>query len=435
MSRIFQLINRWEWLLYLFLLLLVVFPSGLHSLALLLIPLLWLVRKISTGHFFPPTPLDVSVFVLGLALFLSLYAVFDINLSFPKIAGLIMGISLFYAGVQFVQQYRHGKWYLLGFIICAGTGMGVFALIYSRWLPPFAFFNILKTFLPSSLPVNVGTVGNVVNVNELAGVLVWILPLLLAAIAGLWRPIWHTGRLSLRFLLLFLVGTLVFNTILMLGTQSRGGYISLLAAIIVMVTIRFRWGKWLLLLSIIFAAVSIYAIGPGEIMARGSSTVQELGLQGRLEIWSRALYGISDFPITGMSMNGFRVLIHVLYPLFTIATDFDIGHAHNHLLQAALDLGILGLAAYLAIWVLSAFLLWRSWKDVGEGLDCAIIIGLSGSFMAGWIFGIVDAISLGAKPGFLWWLLLALLVSIFLKTKKSQAGMIYTQSVDNKPGD
>ena len=387
-------------------------------------------RKISTGHFFPPTPLDFSVFVLSLGLLLALYAVFDINLSFPKIAGLIMGISLFYAGVQFVQHYQHGKWYLLGFILCAGTGMGLFALIFSRWLPPFTFFNTLRTYLPSSLLVNIDAVGNVVNVNELAGVLAWVLPLLLAVCAGLWRPIWRSGRLSLRFSLLFLVGMLAFNTILLLATQSRGGYVSLLAAILVMVAIRFRWGRWLLLLSLLMAAAAVYAIGLGEIVTPGSATIQELGLQGRLEIWSRAFYGISDFPITGMSMNGFRVLVHILYPLFTIAPGFDIGHAHNHLLQAALDLGILGLAAYLAIWILSVFLLWQSWKDVGDRLDRALIIGLSGSFMAGWVFGLLDAIALGAKPGFLWWLLLALLVSIFLKSKKSQAGMISTPISD-----
>lgn len=419
MSNIFNSILRWEWLLYLLLFLLLLLHPGLHSLVLLLIPLLWLVRKISAGHFFPRTPLDVTILALSIALLISLYAVFDITLSFPKIAGLIMGISLFYAGVQFTQLYDHGRWYLLGFVLFAGTGMAIFALGFSKWLSPFTFLNVFSTFLHSSLPARLGAIGNVVNANELAGVLAWILPLLLAILAGFWRAIWRSGRWSMRFSLFILGGMLLFNTVLLLGTQSRGAYLGVLVAILVMVAIRYRWGKWLLILALIAGTLAAYLIGLGDLLGGGSPTLQELGLQGRLEIWSRALYGISDFPITGMSMNGFRVLVQVLYPLFTIAPNLDIGHAHNHLLQAALDLGILGLIAYLSIWLLSALLLWRSWKDVKDGAERVVIIGLSGSFMAGWIFGILDAIALGAKPGFVWWLLLALLVSIFLKGKKS----------------
>jgi putative inorganic carbon (HCO3(-)) transporter len=298
--------------------------------------------------------------------------------------------------------------------------MAIFALVFSKWLSPFAFINVFKTFLPLSLPARLGVIGNVVNANELAGVLAWILPLFLATLAGFWRAIWRSGRWSMRFSLFILGGMLLFNTILLLGTRSRGAYLGVLVAILVMMAIRYRWGKWLLILALIAGILLAYSIGLGDLLGGGSSTLQELGLQGRLEIWSRALYGISDFPITGMSMNGFRVLVQVLYPLFTIAPNLDIGHAHNHLLQAALDLGALGLIAYLSIWLLSALLLWRSWKDLKDGADRVVIIGLSGSFIAGWIFGILDAIALGAKPGFLWWLLLALLVSIFLKRKKSQ---------------
>lgn len=63
-------------------------------------------------------------------------------------------------------------------------------------------------------------------------------------------------------------------------------------------------------------------------------------LVGRPELWSSALYGIQDFPFTGMGMNTFRQVVHVLYPLFSISPEMDIGHAHNEFLQAGLDLGI-----------------------------------------------------------------------------------------------
>jgi hypothetical protein len=148
------------------------------------------------------------------------------------------------------------------------------------------------------------------------------------------------------------------------------------------------------------------------------------GLQGRLEIWSRAIFALQDFPLTGLSMNGFRRVVHLLYPLFTISPELDLAHAHNHLLQAGLDLGLGGLIAYLSLWLIAAFLLWQSWQHLqhvhrrNQPLH-VLIVGLSGSFVAAWVFGIMDAITLGARPGFIWWLLLALLTSVHDHARQS----------------
>ena len=49
-------------------------------------------------------------------------------------------------------------------------------------------------------------------------------------------------------------------------------------------------------------------------------------------------------------MNAFRKVMPVLYPMFLSSPDFDMAHAHNHLLQVAIDLGIPGLVAYFALW-------------------------------------------------------------------------------------
>lgn len=73
-------------------------------------------------------------------------------------------------------------------------------------------------------------------------------------------------------------------------------------------------------------------------------------LDQRVEIWSRAIDGIEDFPFTGMGLNTFRKLVFVLYPLSLEGPEVDLGHAHNIWLQVSLDLGLPGLVAYLAIW-------------------------------------------------------------------------------------
>ena len=59
---------------------------------------------------------------------------------------------------------------------------------------------------------------------------------------------------------------------------------------------------------------------------------------------------------TGMGMDTFRSVVNVLYPLQIISAGSpikDIGHAHNEFLQAALDLGIPGLIAFISIYIVA----------------------------------------------------------------------------------
>ena len=171
---------------------------------------------------------------------------------------------------------------------------------------------------------------------------------------------------------------------------------------------RWRWAllaaapAGLILILTFDSAQYLFAAGPD----------QPIDLAGRLELWPRALYALADFPLTGLGMNGFRQAAPVLYPFASLPADVDVAHAHNHLLQAGLDLGLPGLVAYLALWAISAALLRQSWQGATTAWQRALIVGLSGSMTAGWIFGIFDAIAIGARPGFLWWLLLALIVAV-----------------------
>ena len=157
-----------------------------------------------------------------------------------------------------------------------------------------------------------------------------------------------------------------------------------------------------------------------SLLFAGQGLNDAVTINGRLEIWSRALYGIADFPFTGMSMNGFRRVVHILYPLFLIPPTSDLGHAHNHLLQVALDLGIPGLIAYLGLWFTTFTLLWQSWRQASQPTTRFFALGLIGSLLTGWLFGMLDAIALGARPGFMWWLLLAMSIGVYDATRNDR---------------
>jgi putative inorganic carbon (HCO3(-)) transporter len=149
-----------------------------------------------------------------------------------------------------------------------------------------------------------------------------------------------------------------------------------------------------------------------DLAISGSGTGMAANVSGRVELWSRALYGIQDFPLTGMGMNVFRKVLPVLYPTFLTSPDFDVAHAHNHLLQAGLDLGIPGLIAYLSIWLVVTVLLVRVYRDSRTPIDRVMAGGLGAGLIAHFVFSMTDAIPLGAKAGVLFWVTLGLVVSL-----------------------
>jgi len=102
-------------------------------------------------------------------------------------------------------------------------------------------------------------------------------------------------------------------------------------------------------------------------------------------------------------MNVFRELVPFIYPTFLYPHASSLAHAHNIYLQAAIDLGIPGLICFLAIMggVLSAG--WQALCYAKGHVTRAILFGTMGGLIAFALWGTVDAISLGAKPGFVWW--------------------------------
>ena len=135
-------------------------------------------------------------------------------------------------------------------------------------------------------------------------------------------------------------------------------------------------------------------------------------MAARLEIWQRALYGISDFPLTGMGLGTFRQVGPLLYPLFLLPPTYDIAHAHNFFLQSALDFGIPGLVALLALYLLASgqgISLWRAAPFAGSR---AWALGLLAALAGQAVYSLADAVAMGSKTNLLFWFLLALIFGL-----------------------
>ncbi|HEV8447197.1 MAG TPA: O-antigen ligase family protein, partial [Gemmatimonadaceae bacterium] len=212
----------------------------------------------------------------------------------------------------------------------------------------------------------------------------------------------------------FHIATFALSSFTFLLTQSRGGYLSLLAGGI-------AWALWAGRRSRFAAIATLVVLGVLAVVlhARLAPLLNEqvgsgvaADVPSRMEMWSRAVRIIGDFPITGIGMNTFRRIMPAMYPVFLTPPEVDVAHAHNHLLQAALDLGLPGLVAYLAVWFGAASLLARTWRVAPDAWLRWIAGGTAAGMIAYFAFGTVDAIALGAKVGVFFWIALALIVSL-----------------------
>ncbi|MFN2296519.1 MAG: O-antigen ligase family protein, partial [Candidatus Promineifilaceae bacterium] len=125
-----------------------------------------------------------------------------------------------------------------------------------------------------------------------------------------------------------------------------------------------------------------------------------------LILWPWALEGIKDFPFTGTGFGTFREVVRRLYPV-NIDPNYDIAHAHNVFLQVALDVGIPGLIAYLAMLLVSAGAAWQLIKR-DQALR-VVSAGLLASLAAFHTFGLTDTLALGSKSSVLLWAIFGLL--------------------------
>jgi len=381
------------------------FPRAAWTPVMLIVPFIWVVRRIGRERVIRRTPLDLAILLMMVMVLVSLYATFDIAFSLPKIAGMVLGVAVYYAVAEYADSERR-LWIVVGVFLLAGLGVSVVGLLGVNWLTKFPFLSYITTRLPRVIKGLPGAEPGFSG-NELAGALEWFVLLTWALTAWMaFRP----GANKRRWTALAPGVVAVMSTGTLVLTQSRGGLIGMLAGVLLLMLLAGR--TWRLIAWGVAVAVltATLWIGPARVWDAVTDEGTALTtVNGRVELWSRALYGIQDFPFTGMGMNAFRRVLPVLYPLFMVSPDQDIAHAHNHLLQAALDLGIPGLIAYLAIWLLAAVITIQVWRSKASPGQRTLAVGIAAGLLAHFVYSNTDVVALGAKPGVFWWWLLALM--------------------------
>lgn len=357
----------------------------------------WMVRWLAYGRPSVHTPADWSIVLLILLLPITLYITSFPDITRVQVLRLVSGVLLYYAIANWATSPARLRLLFFGAMLI-GLVLSLVAPI--TVVPPggqkFAF-------IPAALYTKFAlVVSDTINAAVLAGTLVLLVPCAIAVLLFGWRQLQHYER--------GVVGatTLVMLSMLIL-MQSRSGFIALAAMLGLMVCLRWRRG-WLVLLasaSVIGALVQ----SPAVITFLGASisfTARTFGgFEQRLVIWSRAVYMIQDYPFTGIGMGSFKQMIDSLYPVFFNSS--QVVHAHNLLLQVAVDLGIPGLIAWLAIVTGVTAWGWQVYRHgclMGDGWIAGLGAGLLCSQLALIVNGLTDAVTWGmVRPAVVPWAL------------------------------
>lgn len=371
-------------------------------------PLRWLHWRLANGRWIVPaqTPISLAMLLLLLWLPVNIWASIDAVRSWESAGYLLIGLTLFVASVNWPPLARHPQW--LAWLLIAFAS--VLALVGPLLLTAEsgALLGPLAALQHVAAPI-AARLGETVNPNILAGASVVLLPLAVALGLPRHRPASETRPAGSQLLqaALWVVAGLMFGVILLTG--SRGAVLAV--AVSLPLVFCLRWPQLLWGLALLGVLASLWAWGRGDLglLDQLSSGGAIGGLDERVEIWSRALYAIQDFSFTGIGLGTFNQVIPLLYPYFLIAPSVDMPHAHNLVLQVAVDLGMPGLIAWLAILMIAitqTLVVLRR----GPSSPWALGAGVLGGLVAMFVHGLLDATLWGTKLAFLPWLLFALAV-------------------------
>lgn len=398
------------------------FPTWTLLPALLLLAACWGVRRWSTGRWWTRTAADWPLgFWLGVMLPVAVWAApppLRAEYAWPRTYIVLWDFTLLAALVAHTSRSRRlWLWALMG-MVGATQAIALIAPLGMERRSKFPGVGPILDRIPAPLTgVFAGAEGGF-STNQLAGVLLFVLPLLLVVCVS--------GRRARGLFWWAALLTTLWMLAVMVLAQSRGGVVGLAVGVVATLLLALRHGwRWLAVAGGLLIGL-LLLLPPGWLDAVGDApAVEAVGglttLQNfRTEVWDAALQGIQDFFFTGMGFGTFRRIAFLLYPMPSVPASMDLAHAHNFFLQTALDFGMPGLIAVLAIYLLVVALLMRVDRTHGRQPVTPELpwltwhgaaIGLMGGWVAQFVYSMFDAVAVGSKPSFLWWWFVALVLA------------------------
>ena len=288
-----------------------------------------------------------------------------------------------------------GKWEWLVFVLVLAGAANALIGIYEF----FGGSGALVLLVPGGFFRAFGTFG---QPNPFGGFMGLLAPISLMAALGHGLRLWHTYRarqsisptsFALSIFYLLATGLLIIGVIFSWSRGSWLGFAASMAAILL--AIPRRW--WYGVAPLVFAALIILIFWltgrlPASVISRVESVTNEItafsDVRGvditpenyanveRLAHWQAAINMAQANPWLGVGFGNFENA----YPQYDLLYwPLAQGHAHNYYLNVFAEAGIIGLLAYVAMWLSVMILTWRARRHP-DPLARFIVVGLFGTW-------------------------------------------------------
>ena len=199
-------------------------------------------------------------------------------------------------------------------------------------------------------------------------------------------------RFSALFGLLFLFPGLIF-------TLSRGAWVAVIGSLLIVSFFKKRKIAGCLL--IVFIIIGLFL--PQPIQQRAMTTVDPLAWGERLPLWKISLKIVADFPVFGAGLGMYEKILDLYWKPSPLSQNLPRWDVHNNYLQVVSETGIIGLVAF--VWIFISFFkhVFAAFKKTSEDQQ-VILMALTGSVLAALIFAMsASNITEGVQPIAMFW--------------------------------
>ncbi len=296
-------------------------------------------------------PVDVMVAAFAVMLFFGGF----ISLSGSSVKPALLMICLLCAYFLAVELICTRKWLVKCSMACVGSA--VLESLYGIALYFTGGGYSSQAWLDSDMFSSIGgrAVGSLENPNMLGEYLILIIPIAFAMFIGRGEGM---RRIS-AFVSLGIMGSCL------ILTWSRGAWLGIILAIVVMLFMWHRRALWLVFAGI--ASIPILpSVLPASILNRFTSigNLSDSSTSYRVHIWHATVNMISDNPVSGIGIG--EGAWDRLYPLYTFMGVEAAPHSHNLYLQIWLELGVFGILTFVFLMLMlysSGFTLFAKLSD------------------------------------------------------------------------
>ena len=387
---------------------------------------------LAIGLLSPRRLLRLFVGVLALTALMAWMQVQTSQAALSHVAGLGVGLLVMSFAASWCTTENRLE-LAVGLFLVSGLAVLALGLVGTTIETPYFISDELVSWLPN---VDLGPSGlglrgldddTRVNQNALGGTALLVGPL--GAALVFLRGQTLVAALAVRCLAGLLT---IMASFVILVTHSWSTWITVgLALVVLIFRIGARWSWRLVAVGIPITVLVAVAVSLWSSDRTGFERfVTDAGASAydRIDMWRQGIEQFKSSPWLGIGLNEYRRVYEPAVPW-----GGDIAHVHNIFLQTALDLGLFGLMAYVGL--VGMLLLRADQASRGpSALAGRTAAGAGLSLVAVHVFGLGDAISLGAKVGVFQWLAAGLILAAWQLQEKSKKRDLSKRGAVSGPG-